>query len=141
MLKNFVTEHMLSTNGHSSLKPTFYHFNGVSKSQIDYILANEQGIIVEYSLGDMEPHNVPSHVPVRALLKTNYMFKNILNTSSKHSVQSKKVYCWKKIDPDKYISELESIIPKGEIDNVEKSLDRLTTCLKTAAEKAVPSKT
>ena len=78
----------------------------------------------------MEPHNVSSHVPVQALLKTNYMVKNIQNNSSKHSVQTKKVYSWNKIDTDKYISELESIIPKGE-----------TTCLKTAAEKAVPSKT
>ena len=114
MLKNFETEHMLSTTGHFSLKPTFYYFKGVSKSQIDYILAYEQSVLVEYSVGNMELHNVSSHVPARALLKTNYMFKNIQNNSSKHSVQSRKIYSWNKIDTDKYISELESIIPKGE---------------------------
>ena len=81
------------------------------------------------------------HMYLYVYCKTNYMFKNIQNTSSKHSVQSKKVYSWNKIDTDKYISEMESIIPKGELDNVEKSQDRLTACLKTAAEKAVPSKT
>ena len=112
---------MLSTN--SSLKPTFPHFNGVSKSQIDYFLTNEQCALPKYSVGDMKPHNASSHIPERALLKTNYIFKNIQNSSSKQSVQSKNVYSWNLIDTGKYVLELESITPKSEIDNVEKSLD------------------
>ena len=31
-LKEFVNEHSLSNNGHSSVKPTFYHFNGTATS-------------------------------------------------------------------------------------------------------------
>ena len=138
LLKDFVSEHRLSTSGHSSLKPTFYHFNGISKSQIDYILTIEQDAFSEYMVGEKEPLNVSSHIPVKVLLKAEYPNKNIC---AKQITQSKKVYSWNRIDIDKYVSELELSIPSNRVENAEQSIDCLTKCLKLAAEKAVPSKT
>ena len=43
-----VNEHLLSTSGHSSVKPTFYHFNGTDTYQTDYILTNEVDLFETY---------------------------------------------------------------------------------------------
>ena len=89
-------------------------------------------------VGEKEPLNVSSHIPVKVLLKAEYPNKNIC---AKQNTQSKKVYSWNRIDIDKYVSELELSIPSNRVENAEQSIDCLTKCLKLAAEKAVPSKT
>ena len=41
ILKDFVKEHSLSTGSFDCVEPTFFHFNGVVTSQIDYILTSD----------------------------------------------------------------------------------------------------
>lgn len=140
MLKDFVNEHMLSMNGHSKLKPTFYHFNGIVTSQIDYILTNDVSLIETYSAGDRESTNVSSHVPVQAKLRVKHSYDKVCSVT-KSGKQVKQILLWKKIDIDSYLSEVDSQLSMHTNSNPESTVNLITKCLTAAAQKSVPSKT
>ena len=66
ILKDCVKANCLSTDSYNCIEPTFFHFNGVVTSQIDYILATDPNLFYKYSVLQKDPCNVSSHVPVQA---------------------------------------------------------------------------
>ena len=144
LLKEFVNEHSLSNKGHSSVKPTFYHFNGTATSQIDYILTNKPEMFETYSIIDRESCNVSSHVPVQVRLNIdNVKIQEEKCDPNKKGNQTKQTLIWNKIDLDKYLSEIKDNLPTitSKVSHPESAVNSVTECLVAAAQRAVPVKT
>ena len=141
ILKDFVQEHFLSTGLHYSGEPTFFHFNGVVTSQIDYILSNDPDLYISYSILQKDPRNVSSHVPVQVKIRLPVKVPSNTDSSvSKSKQKPKTVYSWDKIDSDSFIGHLQSNLNKTVPTNVDNAVTDFTSCLKKAAHAAVPSK-
>ncbi|XP_053376405.1 uncharacterized protein LOC128547494 [Mercenaria mercenaria] len=139
MLKDSVKEHMLSC-GNSNLEPTFYHFNGYA-SQIDYVLSNCPELIQSYSICKKDAVNVSSHVPVTVLLKLSVELVDTHCHAERKQSKPKKVYAWNKLDQDSFTEHILSNLNNTERRDSDDIVKIITTCLKAAADQAVPSKT
>ena len=138
MLKDFVNEHCLSTGSNLKLEPTFYHFNGVVTSQIDYILCSDTKLLKNYTIFERQAENLFPHVPVMSELSIPTSTSGII--SGKEKAATRKTYSWNKLDKEKYSAEIAAMLPTCGNENVESTINSLTECLKRAAQKAVPSK-
>ena len=93
ILKDFVKEHSLSTRYFDYIEPTFFHFNGVVTSLIDYILTSDPDLFYKYSVLQKDVCNVSSHVPVQAQIKLpDCMVKNNDSTVIKTKLIPKTIY-------------------------------------------------
>ena len=68
ILKDFVEKHYLHSGASDCIQPTFYHFNGIVTSQIDYILSSDPQIFSTYNIMNRESLNVSMHVPVKSIV-------------------------------------------------------------------------
>ena len=139
MLKEFVTEHSLFNNGHSSTEPTFYHFNGTYTSQIDYILSYSSEFFDSYFIKGEESRNVSSHVPVQVKMKIDSdSIKEKKCTPDKKGNMTKQTLFWSKIDIGKYLHEIESNLPgyMSTVNSTESAVTSVTNCLIVAAQKS-----
>ena len=142
ILKDFVHEHLLSTGQFNSAEPTFFHFNGVVTSQIDYILSNDTDIYDSYTIHQKDPINVPSHVPV--CVKIRLPDGKSLNTdssTSKVKSKPKTVYLWNKLNSDMFTEQLQIKLNQTSATQVNDVVIELTSGLLEAARISVPSKT
>lgn len=141
ILKDFVKNHQLSHGTFVSTQPTFFHFNGVVTSQIDYILTSNLKLLKSYNIGNREPLNVSTHVPVYVTMHIDLGVVEA-DTKSKPKIPPKKILCWDRVDQEVYSNELSiSLSALTDTSNVEHAVDTVINCLKRTAEKAVPVKT
>ena len=121
--------------------PTFYHFNGVVTSQIDYFLSNDPQLFQSYCILQKNASNVSSHVPVQVCLPLSVgpPLKVLPKCTLKYN--PKIVYIWDKLDSEKIIEYLEMSRQDICSSNVNETIEQLTSCLKTAAKASVPIKT
>ena len=142
ILKDFVKEHSLSTGSFDCVEPTFFHFNGVVTSQIDYILTSDPDLFYKYSVLQKDACNVSSHVPVQVQMKLpDCMVKNNDSTVIKTKLIPKTIFSWNKINSDMFIEHLQRNLNEADSTNVNSTVNSITTCLQIAAQKSVPSKT
>ena len=99
-------EHSLSTGSFDYVEPTFFHFNRVVASQIDYILTSDPDLFYKYSVLQKDAYNVSSHVPVQADIKLpDCMVKSNNSTVIKSKLIPKTIifFSWNKINSDMFI--------------------------------------
>ena len=92
ILKDFVQEHFLSTGLHYSGEPTFFHFNGVVTSQIDYILSNDPDLYISYSILQKDPRNISSHVSVQVKIRLPVKVSSNTDSSVSKSKQNQRQF-------------------------------------------------
>ena len=141
MLKDFVKEHMLSMGNNESLEPTFYHFNGTDTSQIDYILTSDVKLIQDYAICQKSAVNVSSHVPVKSVLRISSKLSGLDRHEKQVQGKPRKVYSWNKIDQEQFMQHVNQKLSQCDWESTESSVNSITSCLKSAADHAVPSKT
>jgi exonuclease III len=69
LFKKFLLENRIGLSIHYPEKDTFYHHNGKSSGQIDYIISTCKNILKKVEIMDMDPKNTSDHVPVIAQIK------------------------------------------------------------------------
>ena len=118
-LISFCREHEINTDVRS--EPTFFHVNGVSCSQIDYILLRDcdHWLLTSYdviSYSDLVT-NTSDHIPVVASLKLNHTRKSgHRNLPSTYPARVK----WEKVNKDDYSNAVyDNIIPSCDITSDE----------------------
>ena len=141
ILKDFLQEHFLSTGTFSSMEPTFFHFNGVVSSQIDYILSSDSSLYDSYSILQKDPCNVSSHVPIQVDIRLPYgITLEYCSSVPKLKQKPKTVYSWTKISSDSFIEHLQRNMNNISSTNIDEIVTDLTNCLVNAARASVPSK-
>jgi len=121
-------------------KPTFYHHNGQSVSQIDYIMHKERPTHLEYKVEnhDMDPLNVSDHSLVTATVPVI-----LKNTKTKDQTQFIiKKPNWSKCDKEKYQSTIRNSITRKDTTNLENAADeinKLTNILHKAGKASIPN--
>jgi hypothetical protein len=83
-LKKLLLENRIGLSINYPEKDTFYHHNGKSSGQIDYIISTCKNILKKVEIMDMDPKNTSDHVPVIAQIKTK-IGKKSLYTKNHHS--------------------------------------------------------
>ena len=137
-LIKFCSEHEINTDVKS--EPTFYHVNGVSCSQIDYILLRDcdQWLLTSYdviSYTDLVT-NTSDHIPVVASLKLDHTHKSgKRNLSITYPTKVK----WDKVNKDDYRNAVyDNIKPTCDIPSDEVlhcSIQELIHSLKKASDR------
>ena len=140
MLRDFVNEPCMSAGSNLKSDSTFYHFNGVVTSQINYMLSSDPTLLKTYTIFERQAENLSPHVPVKA--KLNIPLQATCKNSVKRNGRTapRKVLAWKKLDKEMFNAEIAATLPRCSNENVESSLASLTNCLKHAAPKAFPSR-
>lgn len=136
-LKRFTSNLHLKPSIEVKNQPTYYHNDGKSTFQIDYILTSND-IIRTTTIYHQDPINTSTHVPVRA--KTSIK----LNMPHKKNLKSKTTayrLSWEKADKSVYQSELIkhlNLLPHSNITTNDKLL-HLIGSIHQATKIAVPS--
>lgn len=138
VLKDFARGHCVLTGSYHSVQPTFYHFNGVVSSQIDYVLSKVPSLFQSYLILGKDICNVSSHVPIPVQIQFPEQVPSVTSTLNK---PSKTIYFWAKVDSDKYNDILQQSLFKVSNNNVDETVANMTNCLKEAAQPSIPSKT
>lgn len=113
LLKNFCSQHQLKHTVRNAHKPTFYHHNGNSTSQIDYILENIRGNnLLDSTIMDQNPLNSSAHVPVKA--KTNLIVKGKTKINSTTS-KKKTILKWEEKNIENYQPKVIQVRKKTEM--------------------------
>ncbi|CAC5410172.1 unnamed protein product [Mytilus coruscus] len=117
--------------------PTFYHNDGKSTSQIDYIFSNND-VINTAMVMQQDPINSSSHLPVIANLTKR------LKTEVKKGKKSHTTYklLWEKTDKKEYRNVLNQMIAtcNWNDSDVNEKVNQLTSILHKTADKVVPKK-
>lgn len=119
-------------------KQTYYHNDGKSTSQIDYILTSND-IIRTTTIYHQDPINTSTHVPVRAKTSLKLIMPHEQNLKSKTTAYR---LSWEKADQSVYQSELIkhlSLLPHSNITTTDKLL-HIIGSIHQATKIAVPSK-
>jgi endonuclease/exonuclease/phosphatase family metal-dependent hydrolase len=69
LFKKLLLENRIGPSINYPEKDTFYHHNGKSSGQIDYIISTCKNISKKVEIMDMDPKNTSDHVPVIAQIK------------------------------------------------------------------------
>jgi hypothetical protein len=136
-LKNFVKENKLIHSDALSTQPAFFHHNGKSTSQIDYMLLSGN-FINKTNILRQHATNTSTHVPVVAELC------RCLSTSIQKSriKESRYKILWDKADQYQEILKLllSSYVEAGPESDVDTTITNLTEILHVTAEKSVLTK-
>ena len=118
---------------------TFYHHDGKSKSQIDYIIANDD-VIESITFFDQDHLNSSTHIPVKAKLSSKMA---TMKTKTRTSCTAYKLL-WDKTDRQEYENTFNCILTqnmdKSEEYTIDKKLDYLTRVMCETAEQIVPKR-
>ena len=118
---------------------TFYHHDGKSKSQIDYIIANDD-VIESITFFDQDHLNSSTHIPVKAKLSSKMA---TMKTKTRTSCTAYKLL-WDKTDRQEYENTFNCILTqnmdKSEEYTIDKKLDYLTRVMRETAEQIVPKR-
>jgi hypothetical protein len=116
-----------------------YHHDGKSKSQIDYIIANDD-VIESITFFDQNHLNSSTHIPVKAKLSSKMA---TMKTKTRTSCTAYKLL-WDKTDRQEYENTFNCILTqnmdKSEEDTIDEKLDYLTRVMCETAEQIVPKR-
>ncbi|CAC5400933.1 unnamed protein product [Mytilus coruscus] len=119
---------------------TFYHNDGRSSSQIDYITSNND-ILETTMVIQQSPINSSTHLPVKAIT-TKELDTKQQNRKKKNKTSYKLL--WDKVDRKRYQSTFKELLASSQIKwtnySVDEKLQDLTFILHKTAEPAVPKK-
>ncbi|MES9903493.1 MAG: reverse transcriptase domain-containing protein [Sedimenticola sp.] len=140
LLQCFVSEHSLEIPVCGD-KPTFIHHNGMSQSQIDYILCRETQLISKYTIYDSDAINLSAHMPVQAHMNVNVPEQK--NRTKHRSKTSTRKLQWENANNEHFCASLDASLSscfheKG-VDPSTKS-QLIIDCLHKSTSAAVPSK-
>ena len=139
MLQNFTKELELAPSTQSEQK-TFFHFNKLSSSQIDYILTGEslKSVCTNYTIKEREPGNVSSHDPVQLNLQMQ-IDMDIQGPHKKQPVFAPRPN-WTRIDKESYQEltheHLEALLQNGLNLSLEDKILQTEKILIESAEKS-----
>ena len=138
-LRKFAAKNMLNTYSELGKSPTFYHNDGHSSSQIDYIMSNHD-ILELTTILVHDPTNVSSHTPVRATLSRK------LASAKKSSKQSHTAFklLWDKVDKREFQLTFRTLLTECQINwdtlDVDQKLHQLNLILQQTADLVVPKR-
>ena len=121
-------------------RPTFYHHNGKSTSQIDYIMEKaNKNILRKTYIADQNQLNSSSHVPV--ITDTSLV---ISSGKQKHiSNSAKSILKWEETDITKYqncITDYQQKHPNSDFTDLEEQAANLINALQNASDTCVKKK-
>ncbi|VDI59355.1 Hypothetical predicted protein [Mytilus galloprovincialis] len=119
-------------------KNTFYHHNGLYKSQIDYFLHKSNFGMLDYKVEilDMEPLNVSDHTIVYATIQAE-----VVRTKRKTTKVIKRPN-WKRCDKNSYQASILKNLDEINIQNLSSSaeeIEKLTNILHMAGKDSIPN--
>jgi endonuclease/exonuclease/phosphatase family metal-dependent hydrolase len=122
------------------VSPTFYHYNGVDTSKIDYImlnqLARENMSYMNYDVIDRESSNTSPHQPLMLKACSNLLTKSYKLNSTFHKAD---IIFWDKCDIQLYQDTLEHFLcVENNLESAELAVEYFTHALKQAEMVAVP---
>jgi hypothetical protein len=140
-LREFVSEHGLSTSPGIADMPTFYNYNG-STSQIDYILTTDMSRLQKVCIHERSPVNTSTHTLVSASIQGLLFSGNIETTHTKKSKRNRPM--WSKCNSDEfenYVSaHLDIPEPPKSPEELESAITHITSVLQEATLATVPHK-
>ncbi|CAC5360623.1 unnamed protein product [Mytilus coruscus] len=139
LLRTFQTQGKWINKGKHLDNDTFFHHNGLSSSQIDYILTQDlervDKVVIENTCGN----NLSSHVPVCGVLAAKIQSNNI----QKSSISGKKFKIeWDRADLNRYQAKLKEPLRENQSPNLTSTelVGNLIYSLKKAEKFAIPSR-
>ena len=119
---------------------TFYHHDGKSKSQIDYIIANDD-VIESITFFDQDHLNSSTHIPVKARLSSKMA---TMKTKTRTSCSAYKLL-WDKTDRQEYENTFNCILTQNMDKSEEDTIDKKTglsdkSIMCETAEQIVPKR-
>ncbi|CAC5391669.1 unnamed protein product [Mytilus coruscus] len=117
---------------------TFYHQNGLHKSQKDYFLHKSNFGTLDYKVKilDMEPLNVSNHTLVYAVMQTEVI------RTTRNTAEVIKRPNWKICDKNSYKASILKSLDEINIHNLRSSteeIEKLTNILHMAGQDAIPN--
>jgi hypothetical protein len=141
LFKAFICENNYEQIPGTPTEPTYHHFAGTARSQIDHFLfLTHQEVITDgVQIDARNPINMSSHDSIHSVILRKPLIKPIFQSTTTNSVQHRTN--WKKIDIQVYhdISDAKLAVLQDSIDKhlpTEIILDRLHAILRSSAEEA-----
>lgn len=142
MLKDFILEMNLVNIMPETDQDTFFHCNGKSSSQIDYILTTDVDMFNSSLIQNQDPINLSTHVPIVGYFQEQ--LKKGMPKAQKYSKSIAKYKIeWERGDYHKYRNCLYKLLQ----DNMQNAtlspaeqITIITQCLKSSEKKAIPSR-
>ncbi|VDI12732.1 Hypothetical predicted protein [Mytilus galloprovincialis] len=139
LLRAFKTQGKWINKGNHLDSDTFFHHNGLSSSQIDYILTQDLDIVDKILIENTCGNNLSTHVPVFGVLAAKIQSNNIKKSSN--SGEKFKIE-WDRADLNKYQEKLKETLQENQSPNLTSTelVGNLIYCLKKAEKFAIPSR-
>ena len=135
-LKKLLLENRIGLSINYPEKDTFYHHNGKSSGQIDYIISTCKNILKKVEIMDMDPKNTSDHVPVIAQIK-----RKLVRRAYKPKTTIVKTK-WEKCDLNTYQSTITDGVAQvlqNSNRNIEEDVVAMEEIIHTACDKTIPN--
>jgi len=136
LFKIFLLENRIGLSINYPEKDTFYHHNGKSSGQIDYIISTFKNILKKVEIMDMYPKNTSDHVPVIAQIKRKLVRRVY---KPKTTIVKTK---WEKWDLNTYQSTITDGVVQvlqNSIRNIEEDIIAMEEFIHTVCDKTIPN--
>jgi hypothetical protein len=139
-LKSFMKLNKFHLHTDVRNQSTFYRHDGKSKSQIDYIISNDD-IIESITFFDQDHLSSSTHIPVKAKLSSKMATMKLKTRTSCTAYK----LLWDKTDRQEYKNTFNCILTQNmditwEEDTIDKKLDYLTRVMCETADQIVPKR-